>query len=967
MSLLDLIRPQWKHSNPEVRIAAIQAMDSNQQEIFASIIQSDKHPKVRQTAARKLTLSRVLTSLLQDSDTEIRSIAQTKLQDEMARVLRSHEGPMTQEIRQMIRDMRPSSLSDEVLRNARSAEVRKALAQKCNKAGVLLQSALRDPDIEVALIALKGVNRDNLLQDAADHSRHPEVRAKAAERLRAQAEKSEIPTDPSVAKAQEEQSLRPKREAVLAHAQRLLDTRDYLSNEADFKQVVAEAQALGMGPVENEFERLSTNFMDRCQEQRERLEQEARSAQEKEKQQTERLEVLKQFEALVNEGVATDLDQQAQALQTRWRELEGAASPDQAKRFQATWQRYLRQSQQAQEQRTGQEEVERTNALRSDLLEQLKLLVNMDDTAAMERQLRGLVREWESLPLLEGEDAQLQAYNQLREQLGARLREHDAEKQKLHEERLVKLQALISRIQNLDENQEFKEISKTLRATYLEWKEIVGEDKFQFHDIWKEYRAATERFEEMKEWESWRNEQERDHIIKEIEALLQLDDAADALSKMRHLQQQWKETGFVPQPRLQEYWDRYKIATDQVSQKFHEYIEEQNVQRQKNLEKKIALCDEMDRINADESDQWKDKAKRVQQMQEEWRQAGAVPRDQNQSIWERFRASCDIFYSKHKEFLSREDAGRHVNLEKKIALCELAESLQESMDWLGCTKRLRKLQEEWKTVGPVPKANSEEVWTRFRKACDVFFNRKRQHFEELDQEKQENLQKKVAICERLEAMDLDPTVSGVDEIVKAVESEWKSIGMVPKDEVDALWDRYCHITDQYLERRAAQDPAIREELEQRRKSKESLIVRVRELTSEAGSNQASDTVRQFQEDWKHLGRSGLEEQNLYHQFRAVCDEFFERRRDQMEIQEQARKNNLQRKTLLVEQVERLLEGGNINEASLDEVKHLRRLWKEVGAVPREHSDHIWKRFNSACDAVFAAVRGEKRESHSARV
>lgn len=959
MSLLDLIRPQWKNSNPDVRAAAVQGLGAENQEIFIAVVQSDASVKVRQIAARKLTSFAVLRTLLQDVDSEIRQIASQKLQDEFARVLRNLEAPLNAETMSMLTELKSPQHMDDLLRNARSAEVRLQLVKRCNRAGQLSQVALRDSDEAVALTACNQLDREVQLQDVADHSRHPSVRSKASEILRRR--NSQAPSSPSSANAtpSEDPTLKPKRAAILTHAQRLLDTRDFLSNDSEFSAVVAESKVLGMGPLQSEFESVVAEFTDRVRGQREILEAEKRAIADRANRSVEQAELVNQMEALVNEGSGGDSDHQIQSLQSRWMQIGGDSNGELNRRFQSCVQRYTRQLQQNQQAQNAELSAQRQATIRQEIVDQFKLLLDKEDLDSVERQLRGLVREWETLPLLEGEDPTLQAYNRLRDQLSQRMRQQSESRMKEHEDKLAKLRGLIDRVQNMDENQDFKEISKSLRSTYLEWKDLVGDDKYQFHDIWKEYRAATARFEEMKEWESWRNEQEREHIIKEIESLLLVEDAADGMGRLRHWQQAWKDAGFVPQPKLQELWDRYKAITEKVMEKFHVFIEELNEQKQKNLDAKIEFCAEVERIVADTSDQWKEKARRVQQLQDEWKQAGPVPRDQNQPIWDRFRSVCDAFYALHKVYLAKEDGERQINLQRKLALCEQAEAIGESTDWNGTTNRLRKLQDEWKAIGPVPKLQSEQIWTRFRTACDTFFQQKRKHFDELDQEKVENLKKKVAICERLEALELDPSKSDTAAAIEAAETEWKSIGMVPKEDVEALWARFCGITDKYLEKKASSDPALQAELGRRAETKQSMIARVRELCADAGSNQASDAVRAMQEEWRELGRSGAAEQDLFHQFHQVCDEFFELRRDQMEIQEQARKNNLQRKYLLIEQAERILNSGELSEESLEEVKHLRRLWKEVGAVPREHSDKIWTRFNTACDAVFTAVRGER--------
>ena len=141
---------------------------------------------------------------------------------------------------------------------------------------------------------------------------------------------------------------------------------------------------------------------------------------------------------------------------------------------------------------------------------------------------------------------------------------------------------------------------------------------------------------------------------------------------------------------------------------------------------------------------------------------------------------------------------------------------------------------------------------------------------------------------------------------------------------------------------------------------------VKQFAESAGSNQLADAVRDLQKEWRELGSCGLDEVNLQKDFREICDDFFSRRRDQLDIQEQARQNNLQKKILLCEQAEDLLT--DLNEqtvgGAMNKVKHLRRLWKEVGAVPRSESDKVWKRFNSACDQVFAFGRKDEAEKPS---
>jgi hypothetical protein len=268
-------------------------------------------------------------------------------------------------------------------------------------------------------------------------------------------------------------------------------------------------------------------------------------------------------------------------------------------------------------------------------------------------------------------------------------------------------------------------------------------------------------------------------------------------------------------------------------------------------------------------------------------------------------------------------------------------------------------------VGPVPKSKSDEIWNRFRTACDSFFEKKRAHFEEMDASKQKNLDAKNALCEKLEAMEA--AGQGTLEELKSFEEEWKTLGMVPKEAIETISSRYNTVYNKILDRLAKADSTLAQGLDVIKEKKTAMIEKVRQFAESAGSNQLADAVRELQKEWRELGFCGIEDMDLYKKFREACDDFFTRRRDQLDIQEQARQNNLQKKLLLCEQAEDLLT--DLNEqtvgASMNKVKHLRRLWKEVGAVPREHSEKTWQRFNTACDKVFAFGRKDKEEAPAA--
>jgi len=465
----------------------------------------------------------------------------------------------------------------------------------------------------------------------------------------------------------------------------------------------------------------------------------------------------------------------------------------------------------------------------------------------------------------------------------------------------------------------------------------------------------------MRQWESWHNENDRATILEDMEALSREPGSQEVLNKLKELGNKWKNCGPTSATKFVEFREKFQTFFDKIRENCAPFIEEQLAERQKNLESKLALCQKVEELVANTEMFWKDKFKAMQEVQESWKSIGMVPKESLNALMERFKAATNAFYAQHKENQKQEDANREANYEKKVKLCEEAEALTNSTDWNATSNKLKQLQEAWKTSGPVPKSKSDEIWTRFRTACDAFFEKKRSHFVEMDAAKQENLAKKTSLCEKLEALDLNNITNEVVEVVKAIEAEWKTIGMVPKESMEAINDRFSETINQFLGRCADIDENLRKQLEAIKKQKQDMIEKVKQFAESAGSNQLADAVRDLQKDWRALGSCGVDDLLLYKNFREVCDDFFTRRRDQLDIQEQARQNNLQKKVLLCEQAEDLLT--DLSEATvggaMNKVKHLRRLWKEVGAVPREHSDKIWKRFNSACDQVFAFGRKDE--------
>ncbi|HPW94337.1 MAG TPA: DUF349 domain-containing protein [Fibrobacteraceae bacterium] len=954
MSLLNVFRPKWQHSDPEVRIKALQELGPENQDVFETVATSDEAVEVRAMAIRKLTVISALRQLSkEEKDPLIKRTAENKLNEEIVKILKEFRGTASDLELSYVDEIANTRFAEELLKTMPSSELRLALVQKCNKPGFLSVVALKDSKEEVALAAVSAIDSETLLQDIAKNSRHNTVRQKANEKLKAQKAEPQTATSATM-------MLFKKREALIQQAKRIIEDKSCLSHTDEFNGIIAEASALGMGPAQAELDGLHETFKEKCREELAKKEEEQKQKQLLELKVGQLDRYLEEFEKILNDNKVKESQLRVNEIIDFWNTHKDNVPAALIKRFTAAISRFDRLSLVKEEKDPSDEKAETIHddsivqSMRLEIIEQLKHLAQKDFSEVVSRQVKSLISNWESLPAILESDVLFETYNSLKNQISETFDKASALQDEIFQSNLVKLQNLIKKIKSIDENVNFRDIAKTLKDSYQEWKEIVGEDKYRYQEIWKEYKEATSRFQEMQQWESWHNERDRETILEEMAFLLKEEPSKEVLFKLRTLSNQWKTIGPVAPSRITELREQFRELFEKIMERCSPLLEEQNAERQKNLEQKEALCERAEKLVSDETIPWKDKFKQFIDLQNEWKTIGQVPKEMNQILWDRFHAITDSFYAEHKERIKQEDLIRQENYEKKQALCEQAEKLQISENWNETSNKLKKLQEEWKAIGPVPKSQSDEIWNRFRTACDKFFEQKRSHFEEMDEAKQANLKAKEALCEKLESLELDFSNPATLDTLRSIEAEWKAIGMVPKENIESIWERFSSITNKILESYAEINEETRNNLNEIKAKKKAMIEQIANLMENAGANQSADITRSLQQEWKTLGSCGIDDFDLHKEFKTICDEFFTRRRDQLDIQEHARKNNLQKKYMLCEQAEQLLE--NLNESnkedSMNQVKHLRRLWKEVGAVPREHSDKVWKRFNKACDAIF---------------
>ena len=380
----------------------------------------------------------------------------------------------------------------------------------------------------------------------------------------------------------------------------------------------------------------------------------------------------------------------------------------------------------------------------------------------------------------------------------------DLEKQKV--ENLAKKQAI------LDELKEIIASDDTLKKTYDDfralqdrWKEIGSVPAAENSNLWNNYHFLVEKFfdkvrigRELRDLDMKKNLDSKIELCEKAEELLDEKSVTKAFKALQKLHEDWKEVGPVPQDKKDEIWERFKAATDKINQIRREYYAKLEEKQTANLEAKKALCVKAEELVAEDYSSvnaWQKKSTELSEIFNVWKTIGLANKKDNEEIWQRFRASMDAFFAKKKEFFSTLKDRQTENLERKTQLCIEAEGLMESTEWKNATEQMKKLQEEWKTIGPVPKRHADKIWKRFRAACDTFFNRKNEHFSGRRTEEESNLAAKKALLDEIKAFELGSNRNENMDAIKAFQKRWIEIGYVPMKHKDTINKEYRELID----------------------------------------------------------------------------------------------------------------------------------------------------------------------------
>ncbi|MFO8235871.1 MAG: DUF349 domain-containing protein [Bacteroidales bacterium] len=384
------------------------------------------------------------------------------------------------------------------------------------------------------------------------------------------------------------------------------------------------------------------------------------------------------------------------------------------------------------------------------------------------------------------------------------------EKEEEKKRNLEKKNQVIEELKNLvNKKESLGQTFKEFRELQKRWREIGPVPQNRVKDLWGTYHHHVEKFydyvkinKELRDLDLKKNLEAKLDLCEQAEKLDEEEDIVYAFKTLQKLHDKWREIGPVPNEKKEEIWQRFKEATSVINKKHQNYFKELRKQQNANLEAKTKLCEKAEEIAELEINthkDWNHYTKQILDLQKEWRTIGFAPKKHNNKIYRRFRKACDRFFAKKRVFYSQHKEWQENNLKKKEEFVQRAEELKDNIDWENTAKELIELQKAWKEIGPVPKKHSEEVWKRFRNACDHFFQRKKDSESTKDKDFDKNLKLKKDLIEEIKNYypENHDTEENLDKL-QEFEERWAEIGFVPykyKDQVqqeyrEAMYDQY---------------------------------------------------------------------------------------------------------------------------------------------------------------------------------
>jgi len=873
MGLLDRFRaqPRWKNASPAVRAAAVEELPLDQQDTLVAIARDDRDPGVRIAALRKVIDPAVIAAIGRgDADERVREEAVTLLVDLASGAFEATEpseclaalAGLT-EPKHVIAVARAASneavaraaldrLHDDVAlaavaRKATLASVRLGALGRVSAEAEVATVALRTDFKDVALAAVERLSTRDVLIQVADRAKN-KTAAKRARTL-ARAMESEA-SAPAVDPAAESENRRMRAATAMCGRLEALAAGALDEGEAALAEIERAWSALE--PVD---EALRARFetarslaehviADHLAADAER----SRARQADAEGGAARKAICEQIDAVAGDEIPARIAEARAAWSALPALSQSAETGRWIQRFEASAAAALTRHRAAVRLREAREQAVRLS------LDAERLAQGAPGQRAR-GEVEALRHAWQRVTAAGFDDgAAVERFNAA----DARLRELEAAAREQRAQALqqnhARLQALCAELEGIAKTEApaLKQVERALRDARASIDEALPlparQDRVAIDERLKAVLEAlsprVHELRELDEWQRWANAGVQEDLCRRVEQLLDVTDLAEAARQLRDLQAHWKQVATAPREQAQPLWARFKAASDGVRAKCDVYFAGVAEAQAANGGRKEALSAQAEALAL--SSDWIRTADAIKALQAEWKTIGAAPRAEEKLLWERFHAACDGFFTRRREDLLHRKAEWAANLARKEALCAQAEAIAETTEWQKGIDDIKRLQAEWKTIGPVRKARADEVWLRFRAACDRFF----EAYQQRDQAAAAGvIAEAEAVCAELEALRPAPDAEapaapdGLGEAVADIRKRWVGkIAALPRERALRMGDRFIQALARLTETWPASFAGTDIDPEANARKLEELCVQVERLLgpeSEAGTQPES--------------------------------------------------------------------------------------------------------------------------------
>ena len=975
MSFLDRFKtqPKYRSPDPAIRLAGVAELpdDAEHWAVIAELAASDEDVRVRRAAIERIS---VVGYLARIARTEKDETLRRELADRLVAIANApadNDGDAAAAL---------DGLSDQkhfgaIARSSPHDVVRTAALGRIHDGKVLASVARNTIDAKVALEAVARVTDQAELVAVATKSDHKDAGItaleRAAEGATSEAERRELLGDiaaraknKSVAKrakalVQEMDDAEAARKAAheewLKRVSLVLARLDAIAGapgtaDAELDEITGQWQGLADQADDTQVEQFNAKLAGARAAIEARRREEAEQLAEAERAAACRaafVAICERVEALRGEDTPDEIEK----ARAEWEGMPGATAQEREDaELRARFDESCRRAVERHENRLALEKVH--TRLGELSLEADRLSTPEDDaheTPEHEAAWHAVVAEWQSLARqADGLDEAIAARFAEAE---ARVRQREEEKRAATErtmkQQVQRVEQLIERVtaRAASENLTLREADRAVRDLKAAIDTPLGLGVREQHSLVERLKTALElmgprlhELREMDEWKRFANAAVQEELIAKTEALrtkysldgtsavtaegvtevtpAKPEDIERAAHELHEIQERWKQVAEAPRAQAQALWHRYRQAADPIQARAREFFAQRAEERAGNLKLKMALIERAEAL-ADSTD-WIKTADELKKLQAEWQQIGPVPRQDTKITWKRFRDACDRFFTRRNADLSERKETWNANLAKKDALCARAEELASSREWDKAAAEIRRMQAEWKTIGPVRRSKSEAIWQRFRTACDTFFDRYKRRDEIELEAKHADREVLVVELEALAAPAAEGEApsdipSDLLDRVRSLRTRWNQTTSVVRQGADPLSARFIDALARLLTGHPGAFKGTELDVEASRQKMEKLCARVEGFLADAAPAPAgsqalanmlrealasntiggkageeskwramADEVRQAQASWSRLGPvPGDTGRQLTERFHKACNRFFEQLRRKM--------------------------------------------------------------------------------------